>query len=159
MALSQRLALFLLCAAALFTGGCSKAPNAEAAAPDVPTVAVAKVGVEDLSHNLDLTAEFKPYQEIELMAKIAGYIKEIRVDAGDRVQQGQLLALIEVPEMADDLRRAGASVERANAEIARAADELQRAQGAHEIAHLSFQRLSEVSQKRPGLIAQQEIDD
>jgi len=159
MALLQRVAALLFCAAAFFTVGCSKSPTAEAAAPDIPAVAVAKVSVEDLSHDLALTAEFKPFQEIDVMAKIAGYIKEIKVDAGDRVQQGQLLALIEVPEMADDLRRAGAAVERANAEAARSADELRRAESSHEIAHLSFERLSGVSQKRPGLIAQQEIDD
>ena len=64
---------------------------------------MAKVTSEDLSHNLVLTAEFKPFQEIDVMAKVAGYVKEINVDVGDRVRQGQLLATLEVPEMADDL--------------------------------------------------------
>jgi len=50
-------------------------------------------------------------------------------------------------------------VDRSQAEVARARDELQRAESAHEIAHLSFQRLSGVAEKKPGLIAQQEIDD
>ena len=35
-----------------------------------------------------LTAEFKPYQEVDVMAKVAGYIKEINVDIGDRVDAG-----------------------------------------------------------------------
>ena len=151
--------ILLLVPFIVFAAGCSRAPATEAAAPDIPTVAVAKVASETLSREMALTAEFKPYQEIDVMAKITGYIKEIRVDAGDRVQQGQVLAVLEIPEMDDDLRRARASVERSNAEVARAADELQRAQSAHDIAHLSFDRLSGVSQKRPGLIAQQEIDD
>jgi len=120
---------------------------------------VAKVTTEDLAHNLVLTAEFKPFQEIDVMAKVAGYIKEIRFDVGDRVRQGQLLATLEVPEMGDDLRRADASTERATAEVARASDELQRAESVHQMTHLSFDRLSAVSAKRPGLIAQQEIDD
>src|SRR5262249_4238658 len=80
------------------------------------------------------------------------------VDVGDRVKQGDLLAILEVPEMADDLRRASANVDRAEADVARAKDELQRAQSAHEIAHLSFERLSGVAKQKPGLIAQQEID-
>jgi RND family efflux transporter MFP subunit len=128
-------------------------------AAEAPTVAVAKVTVENLSHNLVLTAEFKPFQEVDVMAKVAGYIKQINVDVGDRVTHGQLLATLEIPEMADDLRRADASVKRSQAEVARANDEIQRAQSAHDLAHLSFQRLSQVDARRPGLIAQQEIDD
>jgi RND family efflux transporter MFP subunit len=114
---------------------------------------------EDLSHGLVLTAEFKPYQEIDVMAKVAGYIKDIRVDVGDRVKEGELLATLEVPEMADDLRHANASRQRSDAEVRRADDELRRAESAHELAHLSYERLKAVSEKRPGLIAQQELDD
>ena len=98
---------------------------------EIPTVPVAKASTEDLSHGLVLTAEFKPYQEVDVMAKVAGYVKKINVDVGDRVKQGQLLATLEIPEMADDLTRADAAVDRAKAEVARAKDELQRAESAH----------------------------
>jgi RND family efflux transporter MFP subunit len=93
------------------------------------------------------------------MAKVAGYIKDIRVDVGDRVTQGQLLATLEAPEMGDDLTRADASIVRARAEVTRARDELRRAETAHAIAHLSFERISAVNGKKPGLVAQQEIDE
>jgi RND family efflux transporter MFP subunit len=93
------------------------------------------------------------------MAKVAGYIKKINVDVGDRVEQGQLLATLEIPEMQDDLTRADAAHDRARAEVQHAQDELERAEAAHQIADLSFKRLSAVMQKKPGLIAQQEIDD
>ena len=124
-----------------------------------PTVPVVRVAAEDLSRGLVLTAEFKPYQEVDVMAKVAGYIRKINVDVGDRVRQGDLLATLEIPEMADDLKRARAALERSQAEVGRAKDELQRSESAHEIAHLSFERLSGVAKTRPGLIAQQEIDD
>lgn len=124
-----------------------------------PTVPVVRVAAEDLSRGLVLTAEFKPYQEVDVMAKVAGYIRKINVDVGDRVRQGDLLATLEVPEMADDLKRARAALDRSQAEVGRAKDELQRAESAHDIAHLSFERLSGVAKTRPGLIAQQEIDD
>ncbi len=160
MVLLQRYAPILPCALLLIASGCSRnGPVQAASAAPPPTVPVAKVTPENLSRDLVLTAEFKPYQEIDVMAKVAGYIKDIKVDAGDRVTEGQLLATLEVPEMKDDLTRANASVQRANAEVRRADDELQRAQSTHDIAHLSFERLTAVSQKRPGLIAQQEIDD
>ncbi len=146
----------------ILASSCNKAEKVEAGTPahaDVPTVAVAKASTEELSHGLPLTAEFKPFQEIDVMAKVAGYVKEIRVDVGDRVNQGQLLATLEIPEMVDDLARAQAGVHRSSAEVARAQDEIKRAESAHEIAHLSYQRLTEVSKQRPGLVAQQEIDD
>lgn len=148
--------------AAFIASSCSKHESVQARSTqpsEIPTVAVAKATTEDLSHDLVLTAEFKPFQEVDVMAKIAGYIKEINVDVGDHVKQNQLLATLEIPEMADDLRRADASVKRSQAEVQRADDELQRAKSAHDIAHLSYSRLFAVSEKKPGLIAQQEIDD
>src|SRR5947209_14589195 len=149
----------LLCLLPLLTISCARQETHARSIPDIPNVAVAKVTSEDLSHNLVLTAEFRPYQEVDVMAKVAGYIRRINVDVGDRVKQGQLLATLEVPEMRDDLLRADASVGHAQAEVARAKDELQRAESAHQMAHLSAQRLASVAEKRPGLIAQQEIDD
>jgi RND family efflux transporter MFP subunit len=146
----------------MFVAACSKtgSEKSEAAkAHKPPTVAVAKASVEDLSRDLSLTAEFRPFQEVEVMAKVSGYVKVIYVDIGDRVKKGQLLAVLEIPEMADDLARGKATLKRSEAEAVRARDELRRAQATHDIADLSFTRLSQVAAQRPGLVAQQEIDD
>ena len=71
----------------LLLSSCGRNKDAEAsaaAASEIPTVAVAKAATADLSRDLILTAEFKPYQEVDVMAKVSGYVKEIRVDVGDR---------------------------------------------------------------------------
>ncbi len=128
-------------------------------ASDVPTVAVAKAVRESMSRDLVLTAEFKPFQEIDVMAKVAGYVKQIDFDIGDRVKQGQLLAVLEVPEMVNDLARGQATLDRSMAEVRKAQEELQRAQSGHEMSHLQYSRLASVSKDRPGLVAQQEVDD
>jgi RND family efflux transporter MFP subunit len=159
---SKPYALLFVVAAAYLTSSCSRQAPVHASTvppPDVPTVAIAKVSTGDLSHDIVLTAEFKPYQEVDVMAKVAGFVKQINVDVGDRVRQGQLLATLEIPEMADDLRRANAAVVRARAEVTRAQDEEHRAESVHSIAHLSFKRISTVAEKKPGLVAQQEIDE
>lgn len=144
----------------IFNLACSRPQSVRASkTANLPVVAVTKATTEDLSHGLVLTAEFKPFQEVDLMAKVAGYVKQINVDVGDRVKQGQLLAILEIPEQANDLARAKAAVDRANAEAERERDELRRAESAHQITHLSFTRLSQVAAQKPGLIAQQEIDD
>jgi RND family efflux transporter MFP subunit len=106
-----------------------------------------------------MTAEFRPYQEIEVMAKVAGYVKVIYVDIGDKVKKGQLLAVLEVPEMADDMARATSALKGSEAEAARAREDSHRVQSLNDIAHISYTRLAEVAAKRPGLVAQQEIDD
>src|SRR5919198_1264270 len=67
---------------------------------------VVKVGPADLSREVVLTAEFKPYQEVDVHAKVAGYVKKIYVDIGDRVRAGQLLAELEIPESVDEVLRA-----------------------------------------------------
>src|ERR1035438_5777251 len=154
--------LLLTAAGSVLLLSCGRGKDAQASAataPDIATVAVAKAVNADLSRSLILTAEFKPYQEVDVMAKVSGYVKEIRVDVGDRVKEGALLATLEIPEMDDDLRKSQAGVRHSQSEVARAEDEISRAKSAHDIAHLSYDRLFQASQKRPGLIAQQEIDD
>jgi RND family efflux transporter MFP subunit len=126
---------------------------------EVPTVAVVQATRSDLSTDLVLTAEFEPFQEIDVMAKVSGYIKDIKVDIGDRVKEQQLLATLEIPEMQDDLARAAASLDEANADLAAARDELLRAQSTHDMAHLSYSRVLDVSKKEPGLVPQQEVDE
>jgi RND family efflux transporter MFP subunit len=140
---------------------CARSGIVEATQPagDIPTVAVVKATRTDLFSDLILTAEFAPYQEIDVMAKVSGYIRKINVDIGDRVQEGQLLATLEIPEMQDDLTRAAAAIEEANAELATARDELQRAESAHDMAHLSYSRILDVSKREPGLVPQQEVDE
>jgi len=137
------------------SGGAETTPVVD----EVPTVAVVRATRADLSSDLVLTAEFEPFQEIDVMAKVSGYIKQIKVDIGDRVQEGQLLATLEIPEMQDDLTRAAAAIEEANAELATARDELQRAQSSHDMAHLSYTRVLDVSKREPGLVPQQEVDE
>src|SRR3954466_15908742 len=104
----------------------AKADSAVSTAP--PIVAVARAVPADLSRTVVLTAEFRPFQEIEVHAKVAGYVKQIMVDVGDRVKAGQTLAILEVPEISDDVARAGASRKRSEAEVQHAKDELTRAE-------------------------------
>jgi RND family efflux transporter MFP subunit len=156
--------LAVLAAGFLILGSvaCSRESRADAREPQastIPTVAVAKAKTEDMSRGLVITAEFKPFQEVDVMAKVAGYVKSINVDVGSRVKEGDLLAVLEIPEMADDQARAQSVLSRSRAEVDRARDELQRAEQSHSIAHLSYTRLANVAKQKAGLIAQQEIDD
>lgn len=148
---------------ALLTSSCgsraASTDTANARADATPIVPVAKVARTNLSSDITLTAEFIPYQEVDLMAKVAGYVRSIKVDIGDQVRTGQSLAELEVPEMRDDMAKASAAVEAAEAEIITARDDVARARSAHEMAHLSFTRIQEVMKREPGLVPQQESDE
>jgi RND family efflux transporter MFP subunit len=139
--------------------GLASCAKVEDAAAEPPAVSVSKAALGDLSRDIILTAEFKPFQSVDVMAKVAGYVKSIDVDVGSRVQAGQLIATLEIPEMADDMARATAALERSQSEVAREKDELQRAQSVRDMTNLSYTRLAGVAKERPGLVAQQEVDD
>ena len=132
------------------THAAAEEPAHAAEAP--PIVPVAKAARADLASDLVLTAEFEPYQQVDVMAKVAGYVGPIPVDIGDRVHAGQVLATLEIPEMNDDLATAAASIDQADSEATTASDELQRAQAAHELAHLSSTRIADVLKREPGLV-------
>jgi RND family efflux transporter MFP subunit len=138
---------------------CSRPRAAADAVDDRPTVAAALAKRDDISQVLTIAAEFRPFQEIDVHAKVAGYLKTINVDVGDRVKAGELLAVLEIPEFEDELRQEEAAVKRAEEEINRAQADLERVQAAHEVAHLGSTRLASVMKERPNLVAQQDIDE
>jgi len=154
-----RPAVITMALAALAGSACSRSRAAASDPPDVPTVAVAKAARGDIAQSLTIAAEFRPFQEIEVHAKVAGYLKSIAVDVGDRVKAGQQLAILEIPELQDEIRQDEAAVKRASEEIRRAQADVERTQSAHEVAHLNATRLAGVMKTRPNLVAQQDIDE
>jgi RND family efflux transporter MFP subunit len=134
-------------------------PHAAAETTERPAASVEKIVRGDIAQTLTLAAEFRPYQEIEVHAKVAGYVKSINVDVGDRVNAGQLLAVLEIPELQNDLVTDEASVRHSSEEVNRAQADLQRAESAHEVAHVGSTRLAAVMKQRPNLVAQQDIDE
>lgn len=140
-------------------GAACRPPRASADQSSPPVVSVVKIGRGDLAETLTLAAEFRPYQEIDVHAKVAGFLKSITVDVGDHVNAGQLLAVLEIPELQDDMVTAEAAVKRSQEEVNRAQADLGRTESAHEVAHLGSTRLAAVMKQRPNLVAQQDIDE
>jgi RND family efflux transporter MFP subunit len=129
------------------------------ASSSIPVAATVSVTRAPIANSMTIAGEFYPWQEVELHGKVAGYIKRINVDIGDRVRAGQTLAVLEVPELNAQVDGAAASVRHSREEIQRAKDEVARAEAAHAALHAAAQRLGQVEEARPGLIAQQELDD
>ncbi len=158
---STTLSLFVSSAMILLLASCGR--KDEAATPAPPSqetiVGVVKVSRHPLQRRLTVSAELVPFQETDIYAKEAGYVAKLLVDYGTHVKKGQLMAVLEIPELQAQIRQDQAALESMNDRIANARNQLSRTEAQHKVLHLSYQRFKQVSETRPGLIAQQEVDD
>jgi len=114
--------------------------NTSASAKDsvsLPEVQVIKPVRQDVAATLRLPANISPYQQTTLFAKISGYLKSVAADKGDFVRAGQVLAVIDDPEL--DQR-------------------YQQAQTEYEIKKVTYERLANVRKENPDVIAKQDVD-
>jgi RND family efflux transporter MFP subunit len=137
--------------------GCARPPKVDASS-GAPAVAVVKVVRHDLANMLEIASDFQPYQEIEVYAKVSGYIQKLYVNWGTHVKTGQILADLEIPELQQQLQEDEATVHRSESDLERAREELNRANSAYKVAHLTYSRLADVQKSQPGLVSQQDID-
>src|SRR5579863_1356416 len=133
--------------------------RSEAAAATAPTAKVATAQRGDISHVLTLAGQFQPYQVVDVHPKVSGYMSHINVDIGDVVHQGQTLAVLEVPELKAELQQTVYQLQQTKEEITRAQHDVSRAEAEHAALHAASERLKQAAAGRPGLIAQQELDD
>ena len=133
--------------------------NVVEAAPGPPAAQVAVVQRGNIAQVLTLAGQFQPYQVVDVHPKVSGFIRHIYVDIGDRVHQGETLAVLEVPELQAQLSGTVSEVARSKDEIERAQHEVKAAESKYAALHSDYQRLLQTSQAQPGLVAQQELDD
>jgi RND family efflux transporter MFP subunit len=152
------------CLAVLLAGGltnCGKSERvrAESDVPNAMTVGVTKIGRKTLDRELTVSSELVPFQEVDVYAKESGYVRDLLVDYGSRVKKGQAMAVLEIPELEVQLRQDDAAIKNASDQVTHAEHELGRVEAQHKVLHLQFERLNGVAKSRPGLVAQQEVDD
>lgn len=135
--------------------GSSSQPNSSTPAG----ASVARVTRKNLASTLTVAGQFQPYQEVDLHAKVSGYIRRINVDIGDEVRNGEVIATLEVPELNAQVTAAQAEVRHSKSEINRAKSEVAGAESNHAALHEAYTRLAQAAKQQPGLIAEQELDD
>ncbi len=147
--------------ALVISASCGKTEKVEARNPGAADVSVGVVKIvrKPLARSLTVSSELVPFQEIDVFAKESGYIKDLPVDYGTHVQKGQLIATLEIPELQSQLREDEAAINNAREQITHAQNELSRVEAQHKVMQLQFDRLNSVAKSKPGLVAQQEVDD
>jgi len=128
-------------------------------AESVISVGVAPVTRKPIMRQLTVSSELVPFQEIDVYAKESGFVKDLLVDFGSRVQKGQLLAVLEIPELEIQLQQDAAAIASAAERVIHAQHELDRLEAQHRVVHDFSDRLEGVVKTNSGLLAQQEIDD
>jgi RND family efflux transporter MFP subunit len=124
-----------LCLAAFLRVPAKNAKAESREEPSLRLVAVALVQRSPIVNSLTLSGAFRPYQEVDVHAKVAGYIRQMFVDVGDKVKQGQVLAVLEVPELRAQILGAEATIQHSQDSIRRAQSEIERAESTHSAAH------------------------
>ena len=108
--------------------------------PVIETFALKK---EKLSSELSLPAELSGFRQVDLYAKVASYVKELKVDIGSQVQQGQLLIQLEAPEI--------------SSQLAAAQSRLHSMEAVYTASNATYNRLLETS-KVEGTISKNDLD-
>jgi RND family efflux transporter MFP subunit len=160
--LGASLAVLIAAAGGLvLRGSLSKARASTAADPpvDAVTVGVTRVAPKPMERQLTISSELVPFQEIDVYAKESGYVRKLDVDYGSHVKAGQVMAVLEIPELQIQLQQDDATVKNAEDQERHAEHALNRVEAQHAVLHLQFNRLSGVAKTQPGLVAQQEVDD
>lgn len=73
--------------------------QAKAEQPKAVSYKTAPVQFINPEYEISVPAELKPYEQVAVFAKVTGFVQKKYVDRGDRVRKGQLLAVLEAPEM------------------------------------------------------------
>src|ERR1700730_8048890 len=89
----------------------SPSPENSTKAESPPRVEVVRPRRVTVAQRLQTNASLEAFEEADLFAKVSGYLSDVRVDIGDHVKAGQVLAVIDIPEMGQELAEAKAQLE------------------------------------------------
>ncbi|TAM83421.1 MAG: efflux RND transporter periplasmic adaptor subunit [Acidobacteria bacterium] len=147
------LAILLLVSIVLSACSDRTRADSEASNPAASKVAVGVVAAQqqDLARRITLPGTLVAFNEATLYGKVSGYLRSIGVDKGDHVRRGEVLAVLEVPEMVKEVDQAQASYQQA-------LEDVSRAKASANLQAATFDRYLEVHKKDPDAISKQELD-
>jgi len=125
--------------------GSSNARTEEEKQPASPVHMVETFQIQKalLSSSIQIPGELTAFQQVDLYAKVSSFVKKLYADIGTEVQQGQLLATMEAPEL--------------NAQLSGAASKLKSQEAIYLASKANYERLLETS-KTPGTVSQSDLD-
>jgi multidrug efflux system membrane fusion protein len=144
----------------LITVGCSQHEarvSAAGAEPRVSTVQVETVAVSDITDIYQASGSVRARYSAAIAAKIAATILEVRAQAGDHVQAGQTLIVLDRRDLEANLRRSEAARAEAEAAIDETESAITAARANFELARVTHKRVQDLLANAS--VSQQELDE
>lgn len=137
----------------------SHAADEEKPVPKVvaPTVTVSEAKMTDITERTTISGTLVAGEEVYVNTRINGYaIEELRVDIGDRVSKGDVLAVLDTLNLRSQVLQAEAELARSKAAIAQAQSQITAANATNREAQISLNRSTRL--RRSGHLSQQDLD-
>ena len=137
----MRILLFLISPFLLVS--CSQQENGaqQSAPPKTDSVKVFILKLDSAKKNISLPGELLPLENVLIRAKVAGYIRKLNVDIGSKVKKGQILAIVDAPEV--------------NSQVQESEEKVHSAKAKYESSKDYFNRI-DLASKKNGVIAPSE---
>jgi RND family efflux transporter MFP subunit len=110
----------------------SEPPSGSTPAPGPASIDIVRVVEQPLRVQLSLPGELRPYQSVDIYARITGFVRSVRVDRGSRVRTGELLAELEAPELLAQRAEAQSKLQAAEAQLGVARSKAEADAGTHD---------------------------
>jgi membrane fusion protein, multidrug efflux system len=139
----QSLIIILLSSVCFFSCGDKKEPESKTTAPVTPHYELVQAEKKGVEQNIKLPAQLAAYQEVDIFPKVNGYVTSVLVDIGSHVGKGQLLMILDAPELIQATIQAKEKYARAISDYA--------------ISRDNFARLRQAA-RTPGAISPMELE-
>src|SRR5437899_6337035 len=161
------IALFLLIGIVAGSWGCRRnSPGqteslaaAQAKSNEPIVVNVAQCERKDFVRQIALPASVEAFEQTTLYAKTSGYLKWLKVDVGDHVRKGQVIAQLDIPEMAKEYQGAEADQQSITANMENLHAEVERAEAELELKKVTYERYKGIREQEPDVMPQQQVDE
>ena len=149
----------LLISPVMWLAGCGEAPREKSSASSVPAVAVSTVtaATETWPSIYEATGTVRARASAVISAKLMGYVREVKVQTGDRVREGQLLVTLDTRDLDVSSRRAEAVREEVRTTVPETDSAVAAAKANLDLAQVTFGRMQDLFQKTS--ISNQEFDE
>ena len=151
--------LFLVVPVAMWLAACSDAPKAKPVNSSAKPVAVSVItaATETWPSIYEATGTVRARTSAVISAKLMGYVREVKVQIGDQVREGQLLVTLDPRDLDVSSRRAESAREEVRAGIPEADSAVAAAKANLDLAQVTFGRMQDMYQKKS--ISNQEFDE
>ena len=143
----------------IWLAGCDVSHEPESATPGVPSIAVSVMtpAVQQWPAIYEATGTVRARTSATIAAKWMGYVREVKVQVGDRVREGQLLVVLDARDLDASASRAGAAREEVRSGIPEADSAVAAAKANLDLVQSTFKRMNELYEKKS--ISDQEFDE